>query len=96
MTKAEIPALNPAMFNARNHESDWGTFFGLDFDVPNLRKRLDDAIVEHAVGFCRWENLPWRSIEGTVGVMCWVEDKGKFWFHLKENTFNKLFEEAKD
>ena len=44
----------------------------------------------YAIGYCKGENLPCRPKSNEIALMC-VKDRSKFWFHLRNDEFQKVF-----
>jgi hypothetical protein len=71
----------------------WRSGSPVDFLVPcrsealvGIRKQLQD----HAVGWCRGENLQCRPKVGHKAVM-FFKDGTQFWFHVTNEEFEAIF-----
>lgn len=49
---------------------------------------------KYAVGYCRGENLICRPKINNTAIMFYFKGR-HFWFHLRNNEFNKVFKEQK-
>lgn len=44
-----------------------------------------------AIGYCEGESLPCRPKLDCVGLMCWKNEIGHFWFHITKREFVEIF-----
>jgi hypothetical protein len=57
-------------------------------DITSSRGK--DILREHAVGYCKGENLWFRSKANEVAIMCY-KDGRHFWFHIRRKEFDEVF-----
>jgi len=68
-----------------------------DFHIPCRTLALianRDILRTYAIGWCYGENLICRPKENHVAIMFCKNEK-QFWFHLRLNEFEKIFQEEK-
>jgi len=89
-----ITYLNPELFTW----SRWRSGSLADFDIPTKFEFITSTIGkmilrEHAVGWCKADNLICRPKPNEMAVM-FFKDGYHFWTHLRYKEFEEVFNET--